>query len=105
MERYNVRHLAIFDRFNFMGVVSTYDMMHEALSNSHQSTVDSPQSSIKPDTGVDDAVENICKDIDDDKKCGGGIRGTIERGRESTVLSRESTVFSQQSSVNSPQKG
>ena len=33
MERYNVRHLAIFDRFNFMGVVSTYDMMHEALSN------------------------------------------------------------------------
>ena len=33
MERYNVRHLAIFDRFNFRGVVSTYDLMHEALSN------------------------------------------------------------------------
>lgn len=32
MERYNVRHLAIFDRFNFMGVVSSYDLMHEALT-------------------------------------------------------------------------
>jgi CBS domain-containing protein len=33
MERYNVRHLAIFDHFNFKGVVSTYDLMHEALHN------------------------------------------------------------------------
>jgi CBS domain-containing protein len=33
MERYGVRHLAIFDRFNFMGVISSYDLMHEALSN------------------------------------------------------------------------
>src|SRR5215208_3623056 len=32
MERYNVRHLAIFDRFNFKGVVSSYDLMHEALT-------------------------------------------------------------------------
>lgn len=33
MERYNVRHLAIFDRFIFRGVVSSYDLMHEALTN------------------------------------------------------------------------
>jgi CBS domain-containing protein len=33
MERYNVRHLAIFDRFNFNGVISSYDLMHEALTN------------------------------------------------------------------------
>lgn len=32
MERYNVRHLAIFDRFNFRGVISSYDLMHEALT-------------------------------------------------------------------------
>lgn len=32
MERYNVRHLAIFDRFIFRGVVSAYDLMHEALT-------------------------------------------------------------------------
>lgn len=28
MERYNVRHLAIFDRFDFQGVVSSDDLMH-----------------------------------------------------------------------------
>jgi CBS domain-containing protein len=33
MERYNVRHLAIFDRFVFRGVISSYDLMHEALTN------------------------------------------------------------------------
>lgn len=33
MERYNVRHLAIFDRFDFKGVVSSDDLMHEALTN------------------------------------------------------------------------
>lgn len=33
MERYNVRHLAIFDRFRFKGVISTTDLMHEALIN------------------------------------------------------------------------
>lgn len=33
MERYNVRHLAIFDHFVFRGVISTYDLMHEALTN------------------------------------------------------------------------
>jgi CBS domain-containing protein len=32
MERYNVRHLAIFDRFSFMGVVSSNDLMQQALS-------------------------------------------------------------------------
>ena len=32
MERYNVRHLAIFDRFDFMGVISSDDLMHEALT-------------------------------------------------------------------------
>lgn len=32
MERYNVRHLAIFDRFNFRGVISSHDLMHEALT-------------------------------------------------------------------------
>jgi CBS domain-containing protein len=32
MERYNVRHLAIFDRFEFRGVVSSDDLMHEALT-------------------------------------------------------------------------
>lgn len=32
MERYNVRHLAIFDRFTFRGVISSYDLMQEAFS-------------------------------------------------------------------------
>jgi CBS domain-containing protein len=32
MERYNVRHLAIFDRFDFKGVVSSDDLMHEAVT-------------------------------------------------------------------------
>ena len=31
MERFNVRHLVVFDRFEFKGVVSTYDLMQEAL--------------------------------------------------------------------------
>lgn len=31
MERYNVRHLAIYDHFEFKGIVSTYDLMQEAL--------------------------------------------------------------------------
>lgn len=31
MERYNVRHLAIFDRFDFKGVVSSYELMQAAL--------------------------------------------------------------------------
>jgi len=33
MERYHVRHVAIFDRFNFSGVVASHDLMHEALTN------------------------------------------------------------------------
>lgn len=33
MERYNVRHLAIFNRFEFKGVISSDDLMHEALTN------------------------------------------------------------------------
>ena len=32
MERYNVRHIAIFDRFDFKGVISSDDLMHEALT-------------------------------------------------------------------------
>lgn len=32
MERYNVKHIAIFERFDFMGVVSSNDLMHEALT-------------------------------------------------------------------------
>lgn len=32
MERYNVRHLAIFDRFIFRGVISSDDLMHETLT-------------------------------------------------------------------------
>ncbi|HZH37074.1 MAG TPA: CBS domain-containing protein [Flavisolibacter sp.] len=31
MERYNVRHLAIYDNFDFKGVVSSYELMQEAL--------------------------------------------------------------------------
>ena len=31
MERYNVRHLAIYDRFDFRGVVSSYELMQAAL--------------------------------------------------------------------------
>ena len=33
MERYHVRHIAIFDRFNFSGVIASHDLMHEALTN------------------------------------------------------------------------
>lgn len=33
MERYNVRHLAIYDHFDFKGVVSSYELMQEALNN------------------------------------------------------------------------
>ncbi len=33
MERYSVRHLAIFDRFDFKGVISSDDLMHEALTH------------------------------------------------------------------------
>lgn len=31
MERFNVRHVVIYDRFEFKGVVSSYDLMQEAL--------------------------------------------------------------------------
>ena len=31
MERYNVRHLAIYDQFDFKGVVSSYEIMQEVL--------------------------------------------------------------------------
>jgi signal-transduction protein with cAMP-binding, CBS, and nucleotidyltransferase domain len=34
MERYNVRHLAIYDHFDFKGVVSSYELMQEALNKS-----------------------------------------------------------------------
>ena len=32
MERYSVKHLAIFDKFTFRGVVSSYDLMQQALN-------------------------------------------------------------------------
>ena len=32
MERYNVRHLVIYDRFEFKGVISSHDLMKQALS-------------------------------------------------------------------------
>jgi CBS domain-containing protein len=31
MERYNVRHLAIYDRFDFKGVISSYELLQAAL--------------------------------------------------------------------------
>ena len=31
MERYHVKHIAIFDRFDFCGVVSSHDLMQQAL--------------------------------------------------------------------------
>jgi signal-transduction protein with cAMP-binding, CBS, and nucleotidyltransferase domain len=30
-ERFSARHIAVFDRFNFKGVISSYDLMQEAL--------------------------------------------------------------------------
>jgi signal-transduction protein with cAMP-binding, CBS, and nucleotidyltransferase domain len=33
MERFNVRHLVIYEQFEFKGVISTYDLMQEALNN------------------------------------------------------------------------
>lgn len=33
MERYHVRHLAIFEHFTFRGIVSTTDLMHETLTH------------------------------------------------------------------------
>jgi predicted transcriptional regulator len=33
MDRYNVKHLAIFDQFDFRGVVSASELMHEALTD------------------------------------------------------------------------
>lgn len=33
MERYNVRHLAVFENFIFRGVISTYDLIREALTS------------------------------------------------------------------------
>ena len=40
MERYNMRHLAIFDKFDFRGVISSHDLMQEALSQ-RKNTFDS----------------------------------------------------------------
>jgi CBS domain-containing protein len=33
MDRYNVRYLAIFDQFDFRGVISAAELMHEALAD------------------------------------------------------------------------
>lgn len=35
MERFNVRHLAIFDRFDFKGVISSDDLMHHEAQTKH----------------------------------------------------------------------
>lgn len=32
MDRYNVRFIAIYDRFNFKGIISSHDLMKQALS-------------------------------------------------------------------------
>ena len=33
MDRYNVRYLTIFDQFDFRGVISASELMHEALTD------------------------------------------------------------------------
>ena len=37
MDRYNVKHLAIFDQFDFRGVISASELMHEALTDQNVS--------------------------------------------------------------------
>ena len=37
LDRYNVRHLAIFDQFDFRGVISASELMHEALTDQNVS--------------------------------------------------------------------
>jgi len=32
MDRHNVRHIAVYDRFNFKGVISSHDLMKQALT-------------------------------------------------------------------------
>jgi signal-transduction protein with cAMP-binding, CBS, and nucleotidyltransferase domain len=33
MERFGAKHIAVYDRFNFQGVVSSFDLMQEALQS------------------------------------------------------------------------
>lgn len=40
MERYNVQHLVIFDGFYFKGVISTNDLLHEALLDKRTAAFD-----------------------------------------------------------------
>ena len=40
IDRYNARHLAIFDNFDFKGVVSAHDLMQEALSHRSEALED-----------------------------------------------------------------
>lgn len=40
MERYNVQHLAIFDGFHFKGVISSNDLLHEALLDKRKAPFD-----------------------------------------------------------------
>lgn len=45
MDRHNVRHIAVYDRFNFKGIISSHDLMKEALSKRKMvfdDTVNSP---------------------------------------------------------------
>jgi CBS domain-containing protein len=44
MERHNTRFIAVYDKFDFKGIVSSYDLMKQAL-NKRKATFD----------GVDDA--------------------------------------------------
>ena len=43
MERFNARHVVIYDRFEFRGVISTYDLMKEASKTSLFAEVEPPR--------------------------------------------------------------
>jgi CBS domain-containing protein len=42
LERHNSKYLAIYDRFDFKGIVSSYDLMQEALSKRRPAFLDRP---------------------------------------------------------------
>jgi CBS domain-containing protein len=42
MERHNSKYLAVYDKFDFKGVVSLYDLMQEALSRRRPAFLDRP---------------------------------------------------------------
>jgi predicted transcriptional regulator len=45
LERYNTKYLAVYDRFDFKGIVTSYDLMQEALSK--RKTVFEDESSLE----------------------------------------------------------